>query len=202
MRRKEHGTGFDLHAIEVFYRVLETGSFSEAARAMGLAQPTVSQHVASLEKALSVKLLDRSTKKVRPTPGGKVLRDYARKLLALRDQAAEAVALADGAIQGVLRVGASTIPGTYVVPEAAAAFRYAHPHVAVEVEIGDSRSVEAMVAEEHVELGLTGTAPADRRVRGTPFLKDELILTLPPDDPWCGARGKTVSPKDLRDATS
>jgi DNA-binding transcriptional LysR family regulator len=180
MRTKKTGTGFDLHALEAFHHVLREGSFSAAARAIGLKQPAISQQVASLEAALGTRLLDRRGRRVRATPAGRALGEYAARLLGLRDEAAAAVSRAAGAVRGELVVAGSTIPGTYLLPPAVRAFRDRHPAASVEARIGDSGEAEALVAADTAELGVTGVPPSGPAVEGKPFWKDELVLVAPP----------------------
>ncbi|HAR45529.1 MAG TPA: hypothetical protein DCS05_04965, partial [Nitrospiraceae bacterium] len=76
----------DLHQIEIFCTLIKLRSFSKAADALYLTQPTVSGHMKNLETELGVKLLDRLGKRVVPTEEGEVLFRHGEKLLALRDQ--------------------------------------------------------------------------------------------------------------------
>ncbi len=73
----------DLRRLEVFAKVAELGSFSRAAEALFLTQPTVSEHVRALEEDLGIVLLDRLGRGARPTPAGRLLLDYAQRILAL-----------------------------------------------------------------------------------------------------------------------
>lgn len=195
-KKGESAAGFDLHGLEIFHQVMRTGSFSAAARALGLSQPTVSQQVASLEERVGARLLDRSGRAVRPTPAGEVLDGFARRLLDLRDEALAAVSGSAQDVRGTLTVAASTIPGTYLLPQAIGAFRGRHPGVSVELAVGDSREVERRVAEGLAVLGAAGMEPVDRRLQGRPFWKDRLVLILPPGDPWASRR-RPVTPKEL-----
>src|SRR2546421_9810229 len=77
----------DLRRLEVFAKVAELGSFSRAADALFLTQPTVSEHVRALEDELGVQLLDRLGRGTTPTKAGTLLLGYARRLLALSREA-------------------------------------------------------------------------------------------------------------------
>jgi len=106
----------DLRRLEIFVRVAEFGSFSRAAEALFLTQPTVSEHVRALEDELGVQLLDRLGRGAAPTPAGQLLLGYARKLLTLAGEAQQAVDQFQGRVSGELVVGGSSIPGEYVLP--------------------------------------------------------------------------------------
>ena len=81
----------DMRELEAFCYVVKKGSFSRAAQALYLTQPTISAHVASLERKLRVQLLVRTTKEVFLSDAGKLLYEYAEKILALRTEAVQAV---------------------------------------------------------------------------------------------------------------
>jgi DNA-binding transcriptional LysR family regulator len=103
----------DIHRLEVFCRVVDLQSFTKAAEASYLTQPTVSEHIRALEEALDEKLVDRLGREVLPTPAGKILYRYARNIIALRDEAIQALDRYKGKLSGHLLIGASTIPGTF-----------------------------------------------------------------------------------------
>jgi len=84
----------DLHRLEIFCKVAELQSFTLAAEALGLSQPTVSEHIRSLEEMAGDRLVERLGRELRLTPAGQILRRYALKLLALRDEAIQALARA------------------------------------------------------------------------------------------------------------
>ena len=101
----------DLRRLEIFLKVAELGSFSRAAEALFLTQPTVSEHVRALEDELGVQLLDRLGRGATPTRAGQLLLGYARRLLALSREAKQAIEQFQGRVSGELVVGGSTIPG-------------------------------------------------------------------------------------------
>ena len=101
----------DLHQIEIFCSLMKFRSFSKAAEALYLTQPTVSGHIKNLEAELGVTLLDRIGKRLVPTEAGEVLFRSGQKLLALRDETRQEIANLAGTITGLLKIGASTIPG-------------------------------------------------------------------------------------------
>src|SRR5438876_71678 len=95
----------DLRRLEVFAKVAELGSFSRAADALSLTQPTVSEHVRALEDELGVPLLDRLGRGAAPTHAGRLLLGYARRLLALQREAQQALDQFQGRMSGELAVG-------------------------------------------------------------------------------------------------
>ena len=106
----------DLRQLEVFAGVYELRSFSRTASALRLTQSTVSEHVRLLEEELGTRLFDRLSRETVPTRAGELLYGYARQMLALRTEARQALDQFLGQVTGTLLVGASTIPGEYVLP--------------------------------------------------------------------------------------
>jgi DNA-binding transcriptional LysR family regulator len=136
----------DLRRLEVFVKVAELGSFSRAADALFLTQPTVSEHVRALEDALGMQLLDRLGRTTTPTRAGALLLGYAGRLLTLAREASQAIEQFQRRMSGELGIGGSTIPGEYVLPELIGAFRGKYPDVRVSLMIGSSR--EPMILRE------------------------------------------------------
>lgn len=176
----------DIHRLEVFCRVVELQSFTKAADAVCLTQPTVSEHVRALEEMLGEKLVDRLGREVLPTPAGKILYQYGRKMIQLRNEAVQALEKYKGNLSGHLQIGASTIPGTYILPTFIGAFKAEHPSIQITVEISSSAEIAEKVLRSDVELGLIGAKWQDRRIVLEEVFSDELILTLFPDHPWAG----------------
>ncbi|MDE2485378.1 MAG: LysR family transcriptional regulator, partial [candidate division NC10 bacterium] len=113
----------DLHVLELFCRIVESGSFSKAADTMYLTQPTVSGHIKKLEKDVGIRLLDRLGHRATPTKGGSLLYRYAKRILALRQEAQQALDEFKGGLRGELILGASSIPGGYLLPPLIGPFR-------------------------------------------------------------------------------
>ncbi|UCD85335.1 MAG: LysR family transcriptional regulator [Deltaproteobacteria bacterium] len=188
--------GFDFKQVEVFCQVVRLGSFSEAARAMSLTQPTLSAHVASLEWTLGVRLLDRKGRKVHLTRAGRVFHDYTLSMLALKEKAERAMSTQADHIKGELNVGGSTIPGTYVLPPLIGRFRGRYPDVLFNLVVGDTREIVDKVKVGSVELGVVGSHPSDRSLETREFWKDELSLVVPPSHKWArSSRG--VDPREV-----
>ncbi|MFI5342114.1 MAG: LysR family transcriptional regulator, partial [Candidatus Methylomirabilales bacterium] len=95
----------DLRALEVFCKIMELRSFSRAAEAVLLTQPTVSGHIKTLEEELGLRLFDRAGRSVTPTRAGELLHGYARRILALREEAQQAISEHKGGLRGHLAVG-------------------------------------------------------------------------------------------------
>jgi DNA-binding transcriptional LysR family regulator len=187
----------DTRQLAAFCAVVERKSFSQAAERLGVTQPAVSLQVRSLEKRLGRKLLDRSGRRVEPTEAGTALYRSAQRMLQLEEQLVDELQAADGGeLGGTLHVGASTGPGSTVVPVLLCEFNRANPGVAVSLSISDTQSVVERVAERELELGVVGAARRHRGVVFEPFFRDEVVLAVPPSHRFAN---RTVTLAQLRE---
>jgi DNA-binding transcriptional LysR family regulator len=186
----------DLRRLEVFAKVAELGSFSRAAEALFLTQPTISEHIRGLEVELGLSLLDRLGRGATPTPAGRVLLDYARRMLKLAEEARQAIDRFQGRMSGTLMLGGSTIPGEYVLPVLIGAFKTKYPDILISLRVASSRQVSEWVDEGRVEIGVVGARPALRTLTAKALMNDELVLAVPAGHPWTGR--KTVTLAEVR----
>jgi DNA-binding transcriptional LysR family regulator len=187
----------DTRQLAAFCAVVERKSFSQAAERLGVTQPAVSLQVRSLEKRLGRKLLDRSGRRVEPTEAGMALYRGAQRMLALEGQLIDELDAGEGGeLRGTLEVGASTGPGSTVVPVLLCEFQRENPGVAVSLSISDTQSVVDRVAERELELGVVGAARRHRGIVFEPFFRDEVVLACPPGHRFAG---KTVTLAQLRE---
>jgi DNA-binding transcriptional LysR family regulator len=116
-----------------FLSVLKEGSLSGAARALGVAQPTVGRHVAALEKSLRLVLFTRSQTGLMPTEAALSLRSFAESMQSTAAALERAAASQGDGVRGTVRVTASDVIGVEVLPPIVAALRDSHPDLAVEI---------------------------------------------------------------------
>jgi DNA-binding transcriptional LysR family regulator len=185
----------DLRRLEVFARVVEEKSFSRAAERLYLAQPTISEHIRSLEEDLGVQLLDRLGREVVPTRAGELLLIYAKRLLHLVEETGRAMAQFQGKLKGNLKVGGSTIPGQYILPGLLGPFREKYPGINLSLVIGDTRQITEKVLKGDLEVGAVGAHPEDPRLDTRLLAKDDLILAVPAA--WPQGKRERVDLKEL-----
>jgi DNA-binding transcriptional LysR family regulator len=174
----------DLRRLEIFAKVAELGSFSRAAEALFLTQPTVSEHIRALEDELGVQLLDRLGRGASPTRAGQLFLGYTQRILALSREARQAVDQFQGRMSGELVVAGSTIPGEYLLPNLIGRFKGKYPDIAVTLLIGDTRQASDWVEEGRAELGIVGGKPTGRVLESRELLRDELVVAVAAGHPW------------------
>lgn len=167
--------------LRAFVTVVEKGSFSEAAKALGVSQPAVTMQVQALEADTGATLLDRRYRRVDLTDAGRVLLPHARKVLEQITDAREEIESLSGRVSGRLAIAASTTPGVYIVPKALGRFIATYPEVGVTVSVQDTSGVVTAVEDGLAHIGLAGSTIHGARVRFEPIGHDELVLVAAPD---------------------
>lgn len=166
--------------LRAFDATARAGSMSAAALQLGLRQPTVSAHIASLEKNFGVELFHRRGTRIELTGFGALLHEVTHRIYRGEEQALALLLGARSSYEGVLKVGAV---GPYNVTPMVARFRGLHPNVRVAVAIGDSRSVAARVLDQQDDLGVLLHAVDDPRVWCLPYRRQPLVVFAPASHP-------------------
>ncbi len=176
----------DLRQLEIFVKVAELKSFSKAAQALRLTQPTISEHIRTLEQELGVRLLDRLGRGAEATRAGQLLLSHATRMLQLQRETLQAMDSFQGRLAGDLHVAASTIPGEYVLPSLIGRFKEKFPDIVISLLIGDSRAVVDWVIDGRAEVAVVGAKLAHRGIEYRELMPDELVVVVPVAHPWHG----------------
>ena len=182
----------ELRQLEIFCAVAERRGFSVAAEELGLTQPTVSFQIASLEEELGTRLLDRGGRSTMLTKSGEVLFRYARQILDLSKEAEEAVHSLKGLLWGEITLGASTIPGEYILPGMLQEFAAAHPGIALTMLIEDTGGIIKKVLENEVDLGIVGASEKSDKLTFTRLVSDRLVVIAPAQSKWFAGTKATL----------
>ncbi|MBM2830490.1 MAG: transcriptional regulator, LysR family, partial [Gammaproteobacteria bacterium] len=174
-------TDFDLRQLHAFVSVVDNGGFGAASRHLHLSQAAVSERIATLEQAIGMRLLDRNPRGVQTTSVGNRFYTLARQLLEHKAAICLELSELSGAVRGSLHIGASTIPGEYVLPPLLPRFCAEYPNVELNIRIHDSTEVMEYVRNGEVEMGLVGARPADKHFTVEQLWEDRLLLVVPAD---------------------
>ncbi len=170
----------EIKKLDVFCKVVELKSFTKAAEAVRLSQPTVSDHIRNLEEEIGQQLLDRLGREVEPTPVGRLLYGYSIKILRLQQETLQALEQFNGNLGGNIIIGASTIPGTYILPRLISTFRDQFPAIKTVVHISGSRAIARKVMDGEYDLGLVGAIWNEKGLEWIPLFEDTLTLVVHP----------------------
>jgi DNA-binding transcriptional LysR family regulator len=185
----------DFRHLETFCRVAHLKSFSKAADDLFLTQPTVSGHILSLEQSLALRLFDRTSREVHLTKAGEVFLKYASKILSFRKELLNALSEFSQGIKGDLSLGASTIPGEYLVPKLMSDFKKEHPHFIIRLKIADTKEIVQHVLQDSVEFGIIGAKLNHPSLHFEKYEEDEIVVVAPSDHPL--TRKKRVNIDEL-----
>jgi len=185
----------DVRDLQVFLSVSKHLNYTRAGEEINLSQPSVSVRIHQLESELRVKLFEQLGKKVVLTDAGQLLVPYANRVIAAVDDAHHAIDELQGLERGSLRIGASTTPGMYLVPQIVARFKRSHPKIDIHLRIKDTREVEDGVLNNEFDFGFVGGHLAAAEVSAHAWLTDELLLVVSPDHRL--RNKKTVRKQDL-----
>lgn len=181
--------------LRTFIAVVDHGSFSEAARVLGISQPAVTMQIQALEADIAATLLDRGYRKVALTEAGRALLPHARNVIAELEEARESIEAVSESVTGRLTIAASTTPGQYLLPRLLGSFLKQYPEVGVSLRVYDSAEVVAHVEAGEADMGMTGAEVHGARVTYERLGFDDLALICPPDHPL--ASGTPVSFAEL-----
>lgn len=172
----------DIHQLETFLAVVEEGSFSGAAKALGRTQPAVSQVIGRLEDELGQRLFERPARRGGMTDAGKALVEYAQRLITVREQARVALEDVRALRAGRLAIAANELTCLYLLP-VLDRFRRLYPGVSVTVQRSLASRVPASVLDYAVDLGVTTYRPAEPGLRAVVVYRDQLVFVVPPSHP-------------------
>ena len=178
--------------LRAFHAVASEGSFTRAAEALHVTQPTLSGQVKALEARYGVKLFDRRGRRVYPTELGQSLLDLTRRLFSLEAEAEQILGAAKGLKRGHLRLAADA---PFHVIGALSAFAKRYPGIRLSLTIGNSEQILEDLVEHRADVAVLANIPEDPRVYAFPFRKDRLIAFVERGHGW--AERESVTLKEL-----
>jgi DNA-binding transcriptional LysR family regulator len=172
----------ELSQLEVFLAVACEHRFSRAAEKLHRTQSAVSQTIRKLENELGEALFDRSSREGVLTDAGRVLYEYAERLLNLRQDAHESLAELRELQKGRLVIAANEFTALYLLP-VLAEFRRLHPMIRITVQRSLGSRIPDDVLQHSAELGVLSYKPEEPRLHSIVTYLDELVLVVPPRHP-------------------
>jgi len=166
----------DIHQLRIFTSVYHHKSFSKASGSLHISQPTISEHIKNLEEELGCSLFDRLGRSIMPTREAKLIFPKALKLIEDLEAIKQTIQTGLTRIKGTLKIGASTIPGNYMLPVLAASFKKKHPDISFEISIADTRKITDGILQHEILLGIVGASMEPRSLVYEPVFNDELVF--------------------------
>lgn len=181
--------------LQVFYTVAKQLSFTRAAEQLFMTQPAVTFQVKQLEEHFSTRLFERSHAKITLTPAGRLVMEYAEKILGLSDELEKRVAELSGAVGGPLLLGASTTIAEFILPQILGEFKARYPQVQAHMTVANSETIENRVADHVLDLGLIESPTHLPSVQIDVVCEDELVLICAPGHRLAGLNA--VAPRQI-----
>ncbi len=171
--------------LRAFHAVALQGSFTKAAEALRVSQPTLSGQVRALEDAYGIQLFHRRGRGIEITDLGKSLLETTRRYFAVEDEAERLLSTAQGLMGGHLRVGADS---PFTVIPLLAGFSRRYPTVEKSISFGNSRSLLNDIVNRQIDIGFLPDVADDNRLHVVPVQRDRLVLIVHQGHPWAHRR--------------
>ncbi|MFQ5994464.1 MAG: LysR substrate-binding domain-containing protein [Acidiferrobacterales bacterium] len=190
--------------LRAFHAVAREGSFTTAARSLGVTQPTVSSQVKALEDDYGVRLFDRRGRRAVPTELGAELFAVTQRLFGLEEEAEDILAAARELRGGQIKVGAD---GPHHVIPILAAFSRHYPRLEVSLSMGNADRVLHDLRNYRIDVAVLAKVDNDPRFFAVPYRRSRLVLFVPRTHPWAKRssirlREVAQQPMILREAAS
>lgn len=185
-----------LHRLQTFICVVDLGGVTAAARALGVAQSSVSAAVSQLESDVGARLIDREARRLQVTEAGRALVDHGRTLLLNAEEVLDSVMRArDAPVGGLLRAGATTTAAEHVLPQALAGFLESYPDVDVDVTVARTEQIIGHVVEGVLPFALIAGVSDDPRLICETIAMEEQAVIIAPEHLLAGQK---IDPTVLR----
>lgn len=185
----------NLDHLVTFRMVISRGSFSGAAEALGISQPAVSLQIRQLEQVFQVRLIERTSRGIKPTPAGMTLSEHSMKIDAAVGAAVESVSLHSDEITGTVVVGTGATACIHLLPPLLQQLRLSHPLLKVDVRTGNTSDIVRGVEENRIDIGLVTLPAAGKCLSVSPLGTDEFVVIMEKD--LSGRSATPLSPDDL-----
>ncbi len=172
-----------IEELKTFISVVEFKNFTKAAHHLNLSQPSVSNHIKSLERYFDTKIIDRSIKqkKIFITESGEILYRRSKEILNLLNLTMDELHNNSDNIEGSLKIGASFTIGEYILPEFLRVFAKKHPNIQVEILIENTKSICDKLSKVTLDIGLVEGTVSSRNLTQSYFYEDKLVVAVPSD---------------------
>lgn len=181
--------------LQVFHTVAKQLSFTKAAEQLFMTQPAVTFQVKQLEEHFNTRLFERSHARIALTPAGRLVLEYAERILALSEEMETRVSDLTGSLGGPLLLGASTTIAEFMLPKILGEFKAAHPEVQAHMSVANSETIVNRVADHTIDVGLIESPSYLPTLTNEVCCDDELVVICANSHALAG-RG-TVSAQDV-----
>ncbi len=176
----------NLNLFKTYIKVVETKNLSRTADEFGISQPAVTKQIQTLEDIYGVLLLERAGRRLKTTEAGKTLYYCAKEIIKAVEKAEKAMGEVARGRKEYLVLGASTIPGQYILPYLLKEFKEQYSDIPISIDIADTEKIFNRVADRELDIGIVGGWVNNRKVEGFKWLEDELVVIVPEKHEFAG----------------
>ncbi|HHU53823.1 MAG TPA: LysR family transcriptional regulator [Clostridiaceae bacterium] len=170
--------------LEALVNVIDFGSFSKAAEATYLSQPTISSHIRTLEREVGTKLVVRSTKEIYPSHAGKVLYEYAKEILKLRERAMIELKHETSSISGTLQIGVTEFPSECFLPEFISKFSEKYEELTFKIINYSNQDISEAILNNGVEVSISESDIEKRNITLEPIADIQYVFITPENNKY------------------
>lgn len=184
----------EFRQLESFCAVVRYQSFTKAAEKLYISQPTISTHIRMLEQEFNSRLIIRTTKNIEITPHGKELFACAQKIFTLKNDLIQKWSEEN---KKIIRIGASTIPADYILPEVLPLFCQKYPDIQLHIHQNDSGNILQSILNGKFTIGMVGMKSFEKELDFVPFFHDEIVMITPKQENFLHFSQKEFNQDDL-----
>jgi DNA-binding transcriptional LysR family regulator len=184
----------NIKQLETFLLIAHLKNFTKAAAQLDMSQPAVSFQIKSLEEDLNISLFERNDKKVHLTEAGRLLYPTAMQMVRQYNKIKAGIDDLREIKAGHLMLGATPVPGEWMLPMVIGGFREQYPAVTVSMQVGASNRISRWLQDREVDMAILGVPVKLENVECQPWLHDYMSIITPR---WHPLAGKEVSMTDL-----
>lgn len=179
--------------LTVFCSVARNLNFTKASRELNISQPAISKHIQELEQEYNTQLFIRHSNRVELTPAGELLLSHAEVILHNYHKLNSDMSIFAHALQGKLRLGASSGIAHYILPPYMASFADKFKNVHLSLIEGNSLHIEQALQENRIDIALVESCNRNATLRYTPFMRDDLVVVTSTRSKWAHINTLTLS---------
>ncbi|GED67859.1 putative HTH-type transcriptional regulator YwbI [Brevibacillus reuszeri] len=168
----------DIRQLHYFVEVARQKSFTKAAQALHVSQPSISKMLKALEEELGVILLDRTERKMELTDAGELVYDHATKVLQLMDSMSSSIAEMRNVQRGRVKMGMMPTVGSFLLPNAIALFKKQYPGIEIEMKEYSAKPLEYQVEQGKIDVGLTVLPVDTSKFTAVPLVSEDLVAIV------------------------
>lgn len=189
---------FEIRQLRYFLEVADAGSFSRAAKRLGVSQPAISQQMRELEHGLRAVLLQRRGKRTLLTPAGLLFQEHARTILRQVDQSLQEISADPGQLHGTLRLGVIPYLDLALMPRLLGRFTEKYPGIDMRILETSSSDIETLLEEGRMDAGLGWVTRHSPALRYEHLGNDRFTAVVAPTHPWAKRRVADLSELHLQ----